>query len=243
MNSRTRDSIIKLNANFYKEISKSFNKNRESRNWLGVDKLLTNELYLSKHFKVIDIACGNCRVVDLLQERYTDKFSYTGLDNNSDLLCRCRLKLQGYSFKYSLEKLDVINDLSGKSLSADLVLALGITHHVPGSEHRDKWFNQLGDCVNNGGRLLVSFWYTKKADKYYEVPEYDIYKNDLESGDCFISWGNLSNVYRYYHQYTKNEINKILHNYQECGLFVERELRVVEFKNNINKYYLLKKEV
>jgi len=92
MNKITIDKLLKLNKDFYNNVSPSFSKTRQY-GWPGWKILLQ---YLKdnnfKCEKVIDLACGNGRFYNSAVKYFPD-ILYLGIDDNEILLHRVVLCL------------------------------------------------------------------------------------------------------------------------------------------------------
>lgn len=243
MNFRTKEAIIKLNTDFYINNSKEFNENRKGRNWGGAKQCLEYIKFDNSTLSVIDIACGNGRFATLLCEKFKQKdINYIGVDNNKVLLEQANnlaksLNLKEFDFT---EKSVFTNNF--KLPKADLVVAFGITHHIPDSKFRKHWLVNLTSFVEKEGYLVLSFWDTKKENTIKELPELGIYKKNLQEGDMFFSWGK-SKVYRYYHKYSEQELSIITNLILDQGFELIKTFSKKEFSKNTNKYYIFKNKL
>lgn len=243
MNFRTKEAIIKLNTDFYVSNSREFHQNRQGRNWGGVEDCF-KYITLQKHaISVLDIACGNARFAGLVSDKFkTSTINYVGVDNNKELIKQSKELVSSLNFeKYRFIEKSVFS----KELilpKADLVVALGITHHIPDSKFRKNWLVHLTSFVEKQGYLLLSFWDTDKENTLTELPQLGIYKKDLQEGDMFFSWGK-SNVYRYYHKYSEKELSLITNLILDQGFELIKVFSKKEFNKNTNKYYIYKNKL
>jgi|GEM_PF-1086421 len=243
MNFRTKQAIIKLNKDFYTKNSKDFDKNRKGRSWVGVRKCLDFVNIPNQKILVLDIACGNGRFVFPLSSVFNPiNINYVGVDTNKLLLKSAKNLCEGIGIKsYKLINKSVFS----KNLilpKADLVVAFGITHHIPSDKYRINWLSNLTNFVQKDGYLVLSFWDTQKDNAVCEIPRLSIYKKNLQDGDMFFSWGD-SNVYRYYHKYSKKELLLICNKICDQGFKLVKSFNVKEFNKNTNKYYIFKNKM
>src|SRR5690606_16413724 len=139
-------------------------------------------------------------------------FSYLGIDNNDFLLSK--VPKQGRTLK-----IDVLKDISGINEKYNLVVAFGITHHIPGSKFRIDWFKNAAKLVEINGLLIFTIWKLKSKTKTKKlITEVSgLEKKELEEGDYFNNWNN-KNIYRYFHTYSKKELNEINNVLNKSGL-------------------------
>ncbi|KKS31197.1 hypothetical protein A2380_03270 [candidate division WWE3 bacterium RIFOXYB1_FULL_43_24] len=191
MNQSQINEILKLNEAFYKKASVSFSNTRQNY-WKGWGRAV-DVLSFNGHstINVLDAGCGNGRFLGFLKERLPKlKIKYTGVDISEELLTEARTKYPDGDFIKDglLEKLP-----EGQF---DLVVCFGVTHHIPGTELRTKFFTELSATVANYGYLIITFWNfdTSKAVKKLE-----------EKGDYLLSWDNKTELQRFCHFYDAEE--------------------------------------
>lgn len=240
MNFKAFNEIIQLNKDFYAKIGEEFSKTRQSP-WIGWSKTLDvvrETLDFDKKVKIADLGCGNGRFLKFLLDNKLENFEYYGYDTDSYLLDS---PTTDYDLPFVFfENFDAINEVEQIPHTFDVAFAFGLVHHIPSSEFRLKWFQQVVSKLNSGGILVFTTW-NYNRDKRFDPNnnKFRHLKNDLEDGDYFIGWNNLPDIYRYVHIYSENEIQKILE-------AVDAEL-ISKFsadgKNgNLNDYYILKKK-
>ena len=176
---------------------------------------------------VFDLACGNLRFEAFLQSQWPDAaFKLYALDNCDALVPPTP--------KVHYQNLDVLGLLlKGRTLSehyraprCDLAVCFGFMHHVPSMDYRGKIMQSLLQQSRSGGYVVVSFWQfmenqhmAKKARathaKALESPGLAGLVEDLDANDYLIGWNDLSDVYRYCHSFTEEEIDKLLK--ASCG--------------------------
>lgn len=188
---------------------------------------------------VLDLGSGNSRFFEFLHTTLGEHFEYTGTDQCPQLLEIANKKYSKYS-GFHTTNIDVIKNLDALDDVYDLVCAFGVTHHIPSSSLRDKWFRELGRLVNKNGFLVLSFWYTdkKSSEKYNGV-----LKTKLEQGDFILGWGIGKRYFRYVHIYSDGEISKIIQTLKTKGLeLVDRFDEDFNSKSH-NLYLIFKKNL
>jgi tRNA (uracil-5-)-methyltransferase TRM9 len=216
--------ITDLNKDFYSKHSESFDKSRSYGFWEGFEEVLK---FLPQNLKILDLGCGNGRFLKfLLEENY--KFNeYLGTDNSVEFIRKNQEKYSSFKF----ENLDVILDLDKINEKFSLIVAFGISHHIPSRGYRQEWFENISNLVTKGGFVVISFWDfdRNKNDKNFKT---QIYK--IEENDYFLGWKEDYSSHRYCHYFNEQEIDEIIHNFQEFKL-------LSKFQKDQNTYLILQK--
>ncbi len=239
MDKTTIDNIIRVNKEFYDKIGPDFDKTRQSawKGW-GRVKEIINEEFGDKDFSVLDVACGNGRFIGAaLEKEGLPLFQYLGVDSNDFLLSKAKT-LENDRIKFM--KLDAINDLEKLSPATfDVVVAFGITHHIPSSELRKKWFSQLSKLVSKNGLLIFTIWNYQMDERFESVGASDS-GFDLEEGDYFIGWADNKNAKRYFHKYSEAEISDIGGILTSAGLKQIKKFKSDGKNGEMNQYLVFK---
>jgi len=156
--------------------------------------------------KVLDLGCGNGRVIKLL-ESSSKKFDYLGIDFSEELLTQGRKQWPGHTFQLAdIRNVDLLAD------SFDLVLMIASFHHLETKKERILLLAKVYQALRPGGYLLLTNWnlWQRKYLKY-------LFKNIKQKkawNDFFIPWKKYSQDkktwWRYYHGFTKRELDKLL---------------------------------
>lgn len=221
MNKETFEQILALNANFYQQVASDFADSRQYP-WKGWGRVvaffLTPAPGETRHrvrpdtLRVLDLGCGNGRFYTYLQNELPNyEIDYLGLDTNKKLLELGQGETRGRVRPGSgYEEMDVITkvaEIAPKHGKFDLVVAFGLTHHIPSAEYRKSWVEEVAKLVNKDGKLVLTFWNFDKS-KAVTTPE-NIDTKELEAGDYFLSWDKKPNVYRYCHRFDEKELTQI----------------------------------
>jgi SAM-dependent methyltransferase len=225
-------ALINLTNDFYNKIGLEFDKTRQTP-WKGwdiiIDKILADD-GATRGFSVLDIGCGNGRFLDYLETRSNFKLkSYLGVDSNEFLLTKT---------KGEFLKGDFISDVDSIPGKFDIVCAFGLTHHVPSTELRMKWFKEVSEKVNDNGYFVFSNWRIDLLDDFKaKVLKSDL---DLEENDYILGW-NDSDAKRYVHIYKEAEMKDIADLLSQkgfekfCAFFADGR------NDKLNEYYVFKK--
>jgi SAM-dependent methyltransferase len=107
--------------------------------------------------------------------------------------------------------MDILKDISDISGKFDVIFAFGLVHHIPSSEFRTKWFQQVVSLLKPNGIFVFTTWNYDRDARFTPVnTEIKNFEEELEDGDYCLGWDNKKDAYRYVHIYTTEEIEKIL---------------------------------
>jgi len=219
MDARTARALRAINRRFYAHHAASFSRTR-SRPWRGWERLL--ELAApdpAARLRVADLGCGNGRFGEFLASARPGELDYVGVDASEKLLAVARQKLPDVDL--------VCADLLEADLGAllgerrfDLVVLLGVYHHVPGYEERRRLLEACGKLLAPGGTLAVTIWGFEDPERlerkrvpweaFEPAPGEEIDLGELEEGDHLLSWQGESDPPRYCHLASEEEIEQLL---------------------------------
>jgi len=197
--------IIHQLAEDYDTISDQFDQTRQ-HNWQEISDIIVN--YVSKDSNILDIGCGNGRLV----QNIPSESKYTGLDISPKLISKAKAKHPTHNFVTG----DILA-LPFQDNSFDIVFAIASFHHIPSVEFRIKTINEITRVLNKDGIFVMTNWnlYQPKYEKYINT-DYQISK-DLDTNDTLIPWKNSDRdvlAQRYYHAFTLDEIEELFSEYE-----------------------------
>jgi SAM-dependent methyltransferase len=213
MDKKTVEKLNKLNRKFYLKTQEYFNKSRQyywggwGRKWIKVVK----SHFQRKSLRVLDVGCGNGRFGEFLTKNLPEiKIEYAGIDNNKYLLLQAKKKVPGVK----LLKRNILKNWKIGSKKYDLVVLIGILHHVPGEENRLKLLEKAKKYLKPEGLLTLTVWQFKKIDrlkkKIVDWGKIGFDKSRLERNDYLLSWDTGVKAYRYCHYTDHQELKRIL---------------------------------
>jgi tRNA (uracil-5-)-methyltransferase TRM9 len=166
----------KLIASQYNIISKVFDNSRV-RIWNNVKQFLLDDGYASdaggagssRTNTLLDCGCGNGKNMI-----YAQSLGYhsDGFDISNNLLDICKNK--GLNVYYQ----DVLNLNITKKYNK--IISIAVLHHLQTFEEQVAAIKILCDCLDNNGKLLVSFWSKEKTLE--DIKEYRIDCQDSQGG-------------------------------------------------------------
>ena len=147
------NSHNKLIASQYNIISKVFDNSRV-RIWNNVKQFLldSQEVAGARTNTLLDCGCGNGKNMI-----YAQSLGYhsEGFDISDNLLDICKNK--GLNVYYQ----DVLNLKANKKYNK--IISIAVLHHLQTFEEQIAAIKILCDCLDNNGKLLVSFWSKEKT--------------------------------------------------------------------------------
>ena len=207
----------KLIASQYNIISKVFDNSRV-RIWNNVKQFLLDDQGRTANTltantltanTLLDCGCGNGKNMI-----YAQSLGYhsEGFDISDNLLDICKNK--GLNVYYQ----DVLNLKANKKYNK--IISIAVLHHLQTFEEQIAAIKILCDCLDNNGKLLVSFWSKEKTledikeyrkggqgGQYLIVPDVRSKSDsrDFVSGPNYVSWKldreNIIQRFYYIHDY------------------------------------------
>jgi len=162
--------------------------------------------YIKDNFKVLDLGCGNGRLLKILKES-NNNFEYLGIDFSKKLIIQAKKDFPNYNFK-----LADMNNLYFKKNSFDVIFMIASFHHLETKKERLELLQKINKWLKPGSYLFMTNWnlFQKKYLKF-------LFKNLVRKkswNDFFIPWQTYSKngekFWRFYHSFTKRELEKLL---------------------------------
>lgn len=180
----------------YNEIAEPFSHSRHTI-W---PELLPILEYVKAGDKILDIGCGNGRILKLFSEKKVD---YTGLDPSLKLiqLARQLHPDQGAFMTGSVEKLPF------GDASFDHILMIAVFHHIPDRAFRQRVLLEIKRVLKPGGMFFLTNWNRWQARFIWNIIK-GIFVPGFDFGDCYIPFDHK--VQRYYHAFRKNQLRREL---------------------------------
>ncbi len=267
MQRSTVELLAEVNRDFYRRHAEAFDASRRDPwpGWRNVLRLAragsTAADALGPAGKdakasVLDLGCGNGRLLAALAACWAEPVDYLGLDASLALLARAGLRAgppAGSRVRFA------VWDLVGRGLTGcggaacfDLVACFGFLHHVPSFAIRQAFLESAWARVRPGGMLALSFWQFGDHDRFRRrLAFWDelgpavrlaeeagrLAAEDLEPGDHLLRWGDGEAV-RYCHFADRTEVRRLT---RLPG--VEREFAFLEDgrTRDLNLYVLLER--
>ncbi len=226
--------LCALNSGFYRMQAKSFSGTRHAA-WPGwrrcMDEVTAAGCLSGPDGVIVDVACGNlrfeqfaaqtlphcrlvCHAVDDCDELALDQGI---LHDGAPEVRFCHLDVVGALLDGALDLRGCCGFTQGASEGhgADLAVAFGFAHHIPGAGNRTRFLDALMDTVRPGGFAAVSLWcfmrdeglaQRARATHTQACGELGFDPAAFEAGDYLLGWNNAPGAWRYCHSFDDAEI-------------------------------------
>lgn len=200
MRQQAAKELMRQTQSTYNAIAQDFSRTRA----FVYPALYTFKNYVKDGDRVLDIGCGNGRILRIFKGM---KINYLGVDASPNLIIIARHNYPQYRF----EMADAISlDIDEKDF--DAVTMSAVLHHIPSKELRSKMVQRVHEILKPGGRLLMANWNLWQLGfwKYHFKYTWQRFsgKQDLDFGDFLKRWGNTEN-FRYFHALTLKELDNL----------------------------------
>ena len=253
MDDKTAQMLSQLTREFYGEVASSFSVTREAP-WQGWQRVVSMMEMPSAgaSLKVLDLACGNLRFERFLASSFPgvhiDAYAY---DECDQLVGAADIADTVVHFSH----LDVAEELfSHADLSSelgvrecDLAACFGFMHHLPLPAQRESVLKALVGAVQPGGLVAVSFWQLShsarllaKAKAVTALASDELGIEGLAQGDYLLGWQDRTDVLRYCHDFSEEEIDALAAAVSPAAHEVAR-FSADGKEGNLNRYLLLQR--
>jgi len=217
MEQSTVEKILNLTKSGYHHISHDFSN---TRNVLWKDVLIFKD-YIKKGDKILDLGCGNGRLVQLFEDKKVD---YLGVDYNDEFIKIAQDKYPQYDFQVS-----DVQHLNLPAESLDCAMVVAVLNHLPGDDLKEQVLKKVHSFLKPGGYLLMTNWNLwnwkgKKSVKGFwqdqllmNAPDfekkYGVRKDELGYRDVITIWqtgDDTKKAQLYYYAFTFGELNRLL---------------------------------
>ncbi len=234
MDKQTQKNLINLVNRNYKEIAEHYSETRKKHMFPLWDELLKITSNVKKGDKVMDVGCGNGRLLNAFGKK---EIEYLGVDTSKALLKEAKKLHPGKKFVQG----DILELSKLSEIDFDYVFCIAVLHHLPGKDLRIIALKQLKNKVSDNGEIIISVWnlwsqkkFRKLIWKFYILRL--LGKNKMDFGDILFDWKNSKGEIvskRYYHAFTKRELKKTA---RKAGLKIQKI-----YKDKFNCYLVLTK--
>jgi 2-polyprenyl-3-methyl-5-hydroxy-6-metoxy-1,4-benzoquinol methylase len=230
MRKKKQKEILELVKENYQAISKHFSQTRQQRMWPEIINIAKS---IPSTSKVLDIGCGNGRLVEELKE----DVHYLGVDNSEELINIAKEKYKNNK-NYKFQVLDIL-ELDRLKEDYDYVFLVAVLQHIPSQELRLKVLNKIKNTLKEDGEIIISVCNLVDNKKYKSQLKKSKYLNffkGLDPRDLLFYWKNPQAEkvsLRYYHAFTSKELKK---------LFFKSKLQIKSFQKTKDNFYIVLKK-
>ncbi|MEK7627570.1 MAG: methyltransferase domain-containing protein [Patescibacteria group bacterium] len=237
MNSFYAKKILEDTRRNYNLIADDFSRTRRNL-WPELSFL---KEYIKNGDKILDLGCGNGRLVELLKDR---DIEYTGVDNSERLIELAR-------YKYSADKIKfIVTDgfnLPFPDNYFDKIFSVAVLHHIPSRELRLKFLSEMRRVLKKDGIAVFMVWnlWQRKGIKFQI--KYFLLKilglSRLDFKDVLMPYKvKNARILRYYHAFTKKELSNL---FLKAGFAVDKAglLSRGDKGGDYYNYYIIAKKI
>ncbi len=216
MKQATRDALHELNLRFYEAQADAFSGSR-SRPWPGCARVLEALVHAGHgRVRVLDIGCGNGRLLPPLRARFGAALDYTGLDASARLLALAQERYADPAVRFV--RADFLREPPAHALPEgpfELVALFGVVHHVPGADARRALLAAAAERVAAGGLLAYTLWrcdedprFARRSARGQALAARKLEGHVLDPGDHLLGFG--ADAVRYCHRVDPTEAERLI---------------------------------
>lgn len=219
MKQATRERLNALNLRFYERHAGEFSRTRE-RAWGGstralelAERALRSRTH-GERVRVLDVGCGNGRLLPALRARFAGALDYTGVDASAALLAIARRRHETATARFA--QADFVARAPEKALPSgpfELVALFGVLHHVPAEAERVALLRAAARRLAPAGVVAFTLWrfdgdrFARKRLAPAELAAHGLADAELEPGDHLLRWRERG--VRYCHLCSDEEIARL----------------------------------
>lgn len=234
MNNEKALQIIAENRESYNTIAPDFDVTRQN-GWPEFELLAP---YIKEGDRILDVGCGNGRLLSFLNCRVSGILQYIGIDQSEELIKIAKKNYLEADFRVA----DIFN-LPFQAGEFDIVAGIAFLHHIPSQELRVKCLKEIYRVLKSGGILFLSNWnlwrweiisHNVKRNKMNPL-HFFFSRNGMDAGDFWIPFragAGGKPIPRYYHHFKKRELTALA---KEAGF------KIIFYKKNRNMITILQK--
>jgi len=174
--------------------------------------------YISSGDKILDLGCGNGRLLQIIGERGIE---YFGVDTSEKLIRIAREKYPNHNFQTA----DALS-LPFSDNFFDKVYSIAVLHHIPSGEFRSKFLKEAKRVLKPGGLLVLTVWNLWQIKTAWKILVKNtafklLGKSKLDFKDILYPWKNSKGkiiIQRYFHLFTKGELEPL---FKKTGLKIK----------------------
>lgn len=205
-----------------KKFSSTRKKNRPEVDYI-IQLLLTQQKEIGRPLSMIEIWCGDWRLLWYIHENYPTLLEqYIGVDISIELLTIAKEKYNGYSEAKRVHD-DMIHYLTTqKNQSSDCIVCLASFQHLPDTTSRSLFLHNVYRVLSYWGSFISidRSWSKRLIQKHSKLLIDSLKKRFLslwkrERNNLLIPFSNQwqETILRLYHIFTRYELKKLLYHH------------------------------
>jgi SAM-dependent methyltransferase len=227
MDRTTLLALNEINRRFYKIRACEFSQTRQAPwpGWQRVVSSLRKQWDPDSPLRVLDLGCGNGRLLRFLAPQFMGGLDYWGLDvvlppaseRDRPNAATGGIHWLTHDMLAAAGTDPVPEEVEG---CFDLIALFGVLHHVPGFSTRRALLAQLSARLSPRGLLALSLWQFGTRERFTRrlVPwsaceamtGVAVDAERLEPRDCLLAWGSDRSTVRYCHHVTTEEWEELI---------------------------------
>jgi ubiquinone/menaquinone biosynthesis C-methylase UbiE len=243
MRQKTAQHLSKQVKNSYNQIAEHFSQTRHTP-WAEFQFF---QKYLEPQQKILDLGCGNGRLLIFLKQFFqAKKIHYLGLDNSQELIKKAREIHPDFHFQLAnQEELPLANH------SQNIIFSIAAFHHLPSKKLREQGLQEMHRVLEKDGLLIMTvwnLWQKKYLPQIFQAFIKSISSlGDYQVGDLFIPWKNSQKQEqnkRYYHSFFPSELKNLFrkNGFEIIEEFSAKKGQKVKFLHGYN-YCLIARKI
>ena len=210
----------------YNLIARDFSSTRRFV-WQGLEPLYN---YALPGEKVLDLGCGNGRLLQIFKEIDID---YIGVDSSEKLIEIAKKTYPNTKFEVA----DALH-LSFPNNHFDKVYSIAVLHHIPSNKLRLQFLEGIKRVLKPEGLLVITVWDLWRWRKFKKLFKFTLLKasgrSKLDYKDVFVPW--QKDCQRYVHCFTKKELKKLI---KKTGFKIKETGNLKMPKSKENNIYIV----
>jgi len=202
MNKEYANYLLNKTIDDYNNIAAKFSS---TRLYLS-DDIMALKKYARHNDSVLDLGCGNGRLVELFREM---EIKYTGGDSSGELIKIARERNPDKKFII----LDPIT-LNFPDNAFDVVYCLSMFHHIPSTELRIDYLKEIRRVLKPKGLLVLTVWNLwNRPGTVWSILKSGFFHPKLDLNDIFLPFKENNGkalAMRYIHCFRDVELEKLL---------------------------------
>ncbi len=230
MKKETAQALLKLSRDEYDTYASEFSGTRKFF-WRELEFL---KEYVTPGSKILDIGCGNGRLLDLFEGL---DIEYTGIDSSKELIAIAQKERGSRGAFIHADALS----LPFEDGTFDVVFSVAMLHHVPDHKNRMQCVSEAQRVLKHGGTCVFTVWNTLQWRFFKQHLVQTGRKlcglSDLDLGDMIITFGKKKRK-RFVHSLSKRALQSLF----EKNSFLDTMVREVKRKSGFANFIVTAKK-